>query len=64
VRFREPESKKRERQPDSESRGGELLGEENQADLAEEVERPADRPRDQQGREDALDYPRQRPASL
>ena len=58
------EAQEREREADAERRRGELLGEENQPDLAEEVERPADRPRDQQGREDPLDYPRQRPASL
>jgi hypothetical protein len=36
-----PESKaeKGEREPDAEGRGGELLGEEDQPDLAEEVER-------------------------
>jgi hypothetical protein len=64
VRFLESEPEKRQREADAERRGGELLGEEDQPDLAEEVERPPDRPRDQQGREAALDYPRQRPASL
>jgi hypothetical protein len=64
VRFPEPEPEKGQREADTERRRGELLGEEDQPDLAKEVERPTDRPRDQQGREAALDYPRQRPASL
>lgn len=62
--FFESEAEKSEREADAERGGGELLGEENQPDLAEEVERPPDRPRDQQGRQDALDYSRQSPASL
>jgi hypothetical protein len=64
VRFLEPEAEKRQREADAERRRGELLGEEDQPDLAEKIERPPDRPRDQQRREAALDYPRQRPASL
>jgi hypothetical protein len=71
VRFPEPEPEKGQREADTERRRGELLGEEDQPDLAEEVERPPDRPRDQQGRQralrapyEALDYCRQRPASL
>jgi hypothetical protein len=55
VGFREPEAQKRQREADAERSRGELLGEENQPDLAEQVERPPDRPRDQQGRQDTLD---------
>jgi hypothetical protein len=62
--FLESKAKKRQREPDAERRRGELLGKENQPDLAEQIERRSDRPRDQQGREATLNYSRQRPASL
>jgi len=51
----EPEPQEGEREADAERRRGELLGEKNQPDLAEQVEGPPDRPCDQQGRQDALD---------
>ena len=50
----EPEAKKREREADAVAGGDELLGEEDDADGAEEVQRPRDRPRDQQGGKRAL----------
>jgi hypothetical protein len=50
----EAEPKKREREADAVAGGDELLGEEDDADRAEQVERPRDRPRDQQGCEAAL----------
>jgi hypothetical protein len=52
--FRESKTKERERKADAERGGGELLCEENQPDLAEEIERPPDRPRDEQGRKASL----------
>ena len=55
MSFSEPEAKKGKSKTDAERRGGELLGEQDQPDLAEQVEGPPDRPRDQQGRQDALD---------
>jgi hypothetical protein len=54
MRFFESEPQEREREADAERCRGELFGEENQPDLAEEVERPPDRPRDEQGRKAAL----------
>jgi hypothetical protein len=55
VDFPEPEAEEGEREADAERRRGELLGEENQPDLAEQVERRSDRPRDEQGGQAALD---------
>jgi hypothetical protein len=69
--FPESEAQKRQREADTERRRGDLLGEQDQPDLAEQIERGGDRPRDQQGRQRALrapcetlNYSRQRPASL
>jgi hypothetical protein len=50
----ETEAKKGEREADAVAGGDELLGEEDDADRAEQVERPGDRPRDQQGGKRAL----------
>jgi hypothetical protein len=54
MSFSESEAKKGEREADAERRSGELLGEKDEPDLAEQVEGPPDRPRDQQGRQDPL----------
>jgi hypothetical protein len=50
----EAEPKKGEREADAVAGGDELLGEEDDADGAEEIQRPGDGPRDQQGCEAAL----------
>jgi hypothetical protein len=50
----ETEAEEGQREPDAIARGDELLGEQDDADWAEQVERPRDRPRDQQGCEAAL----------
>jgi hypothetical protein len=55
VDLREAEAKEGERQADRVRRRGELLGEQDQPDRPEQVQRPGDRPRDQQGRERRLD---------
>jgi hypothetical protein len=44
----EPELDEREREPDAVAGGYELLGEEDDPDLAEQVERPGDRARDKE----------------
>ena len=49
-----PEAEKREGEADRIRRGRELLGEEDQPDRAEKVERPADRAADQDGGQDPL----------
>jgi hypothetical protein len=49
-----PEAKERQREADRVGAGRELLGEEDQPDLAEQVERPGDRAADEDGRERAL----------
>jgi hypothetical protein len=49
VSFPESEAKKCERQADAVGAGGELLGEQHQPDGPEQIQRPADRPRDQEG---------------
>jgi hypothetical protein len=46
--FLESKAKKRERQADAVSAGGELLREQYQPDGPEEIQRPGDRPCDQQ----------------
>jgi hypothetical protein len=50
----EAEAKKGEREADAVAGGDELLGEQDYADRAEQVQRPGDGPRDQQGCEAAL----------
>lgn len=64
MRFLEPEAKEGKGETNAVAGGDELLGEEDDADLAEKIERPGDRPRDEQGRQDTLGYPFQIPASL
>jgi hypothetical protein len=60
----EAEAKKGEREADAIAGGDELLGEEDCAERAEQIQRPRDRPCDEQGCEAALRYPFQIPASL
>jgi hypothetical protein len=62
--FLEPEAQEGEGEADRVRGGRELLGEKDQPDLAEQVERPADRAADQDGGKDALCYPPQMPTSL
>ena len=50
----EAEAKKGEREADAVAGSDELLGEEDDADGAKEVQRPRDGPRDEQGCEAAL----------
>jgi hypothetical protein len=50
----EAETKKGKREADAVAGGDELLGEEDDADSAEQVQRPRDGPRDQQGCEATL----------
>jgi hypothetical protein len=64
VRLLEAEAEERQREADAVARGDELLGEKDYADLPKQIQRPEDRPCDQQGREEPLRYPFQIPASL
>jgi hypothetical protein len=50
VSFLEPKSEKGQREADAVARGDELLGEEDDADLPEKIQRPEDRPCDQERR--------------
>jgi hypothetical protein len=47
-------AQKRQREADAVTTGDELLGEEDYADCAEQIQRPRDRPCDEQGGERAL----------
>jgi hypothetical protein len=47
VRFAQPEAQEREREADAIGGAGELLGEEDQPDRPEEIQRPADRAGDE-----------------
>jgi hypothetical protein len=64
----EAEAKEREREADAERGGGELLGEQDQPDWPEQVERPGDRAGNENCGEralrGALRYPFQMPTSL
>ena len=50
----EAEAKKGERKADAVTTGDELLGEQDYADRAEQIQRPRNRPCDEQGRKGAL----------
>jgi hypothetical protein len=52
--FSESETEKREREADRIGRSRELLREQDQADRAEQVERPTDRAADEDGGQDPL----------
>jgi hypothetical protein len=54
VDLAEAEAEKGEREADRVRGGGELLGEEDQPDRAEQVERPADRAADEDGGQNPL----------
>jgi len=54
VDLAEAEAQERQREADAVTTGDELLGEQDDADRAEQVQRPGDGPRDQQGCEAAL----------
>jgi hypothetical protein len=47
-------TQKRQRKADTVTTGNELLGEQDHADRAEQIQRPRDRPCDEQGGERAL----------
>jgi hypothetical protein len=54
VDLAEAEAEERQREADRVRGGGELLGEEDQPDRAEQVERPGDRAADEDGGQSAL----------
>jgi len=54
VDLAEAKAQERQREADAVTTGDELLGEEDDADRPEQIQRPRDRPRDQQGCEAAL----------
>jgi hypothetical protein len=54
VNLAKAEAEKRDGQADAVARGDELLGEEDDPDGAEQVQRPRDRPCDEQGGKRAL----------
>jgi hypothetical protein len=54
VGLLEPKPQKRQREPDAVRSGGELLGEEDQPDRPEEIQRPGDRTGDEDYCEKAL----------
>jgi hypothetical protein len=54
VGLLEAEPEKRQSEADAVARGDELLGKQDQADLPEKIQRPENRPCDEQGGEEAL----------
>jgi hypothetical protein len=45
--FLEPEAQERQRKPDAIGRGGELLVEQDEPERPEQIQRPGDRPRNE-----------------
>jgi hypothetical protein len=54
MRLANAKAQERQREADAVATGDELLGEQDDAGRAEQVQRPGDRPRDQQGGERPL----------
>jgi hypothetical protein len=54
MNFFKSKTKKREREANRIGRSGELLGEKDQSDRTEQVERPTDRAADEDGGQDPL----------
>jgi hypothetical protein len=54
MRLANAKAQEREREADAVATGDELLGEQDDAGRAEEIQRPGDGPRDEQGGERAL----------
>jgi len=54
MSFSEPEAKKGKSKADAERRGGELLGEQHQAERPEKIQRPGDRTGDENRGQEAL----------